>query len=94
MGRPSARRRSTSAARARSAALPGSACRAKRALLWVYSWPQHTSVSGGKAASLRREANISAAVPSSSRPQPKLNKVSPHSNTGAAPGPPSNAKAM
>ena len=58
----------------RSARLSGSTVTANRALLWVYSWPQHTSAAPGKAASLCSDANISAAVPSSSRPQPSENK--------------------
>ena len=57
--------------------LSGSTCAANFALLAVYSWAQKTRVSSGRGASLLRLAHIWAGVPSNSRPQPRLNRVSP-----------------
>lgn len=60
-----------------SPAFPPSTCAANLALLSVYSCAQYTRVSPGSGASLLRLAHICAGVPSNSRPQPRLNSVSP-----------------
>jgi len=83
VGSPRARCTSTCAARAASASLAGSMPRANAQFALVYSWPQHTRVSPGSAASRSSEASICAGVPSNRRPQPTLNNVSPQNSTPA-----------
>ena len=53
----------------------------------VYSWPQNTSVRGGRAASFWNAASIIAAVPVLKFPAPQTNIVSPVKTSGAEPSP-------
>jgi len=83
VGRPASRSAWQRACQCASCALSGSTARAKRKLASVYSWPQHTRVSSGSAASASSEASICAGVPSNTRPQPPENSASPQNSSGA-----------
>ena len=85
VGAPCARSSATRATLAETAAFPGSTWAAKRRLEAVYSWPQYTSVSSGRADSVTfSDSYICAGVPSNRRPQPAANSVSPV-NTAPSP---------
>mmetsp|Transcript_15132 Transcript_15132/g.51091 ORF Transcript_15132/g.51091 Transcript_15132/m.51091 type:complete len:211 (+) Transcript_15132:109-741(+) len=77
VGRPSLRRASICAARARRASFSGSTVSEKRALAWLYSWAQNTTVSRGSLASFCKDSQAMAGVPSKRRPQPRTKRESP-----------------
>src|SRR5215831_12572526 len=80
VGRFSRLRRESLASRSSSAAFSGSTALAKPMFASVYSWPQYTSVSSGRATSFSSDAYSCCGVPSNALPQPQAKSVSPQNS--------------